>query len=285
MKTSARFLFLSATIAFYLALTPVIFAQDSQQPDPALLPVPAEKSPSAVAPTPVDITSAPGADAKTGSQITQAEPNLRRLSEPPTPVDPKPTRQARPSRRARNTGNEIVNLGSDSYLGKGQNAGSVIAVFGSATSEGEVADQVISVFGNTRITGTVGDQAVAVFGNIYVNGKVADQVIAVFGNVELGPDADVTHVVAIGGRVTRDPKAIVRGQVNNVSFGGAFTDFGWLQAWIQNCAFYLRPLAFAPGLMWAWWIAVGFLAFYVLLALLFGKGVNRCVVTLEQRPS
>ncbi|MEO6875188.1 MAG: RDD family protein, partial [Opitutaceae bacterium] len=166
----------------------------------------------------------------------------------------------------------------------GQNAGSVIAVFGSATSEGEVADQVISVFGNTRITGAVGDQAVAVFGNIYVNGKVGDQVIAVFGNVELGPDAEVNDVVAVGGRVTRDPKAIVRGQVNNVSFGAAFTDFGWLQAWIQNCAFYLRPLAFAPGLMWAWWIAVGFLAFYVVLALLFGKGVTRCVVTLEQRP-
>src|SRR6185312_1613219 len=57
-----------------------------------------------------------------------------------------------------------------------------------------------------------------------------------------------------------------------------------LKAWVHECLLYGRPLAFGPNLMWAWWIALAFLAFYVVLALLFGRGINKCVDTLEQRP-
>jgi uncharacterized RDD family membrane protein YckC len=213
----------------------------------------------------------------------ETPPKLRRLDEPSAPGDAKSWRRAVRAHR-HSTGNEIVNVGSDSFLAKDHKADSVVAVFGSATSEGEVSDAVVSIFGNTRVTGPAGDAAVAVFGNVYVNSKIGDSAVAVFGNVELGPDAEVGEVVAVGGKVIRDPKAIVHGQVNNVSFGGHFSDFGWLQNWIANCALYFRPLAFAPGLMWAWWIALGFLAFYVVLALLFAKGVTKCVDTFEQRP-
>jgi uncharacterized RDD family membrane protein YckC len=47
---------------------------------------------------------------------------------------------------------------------------------------------------------------------------------------------------------------------------------------------YLRPLAFAPGLRWAWTIALGFLGLYALLALLFRDPLDRCVKTLQEHP-
>jgi uncharacterized RDD family membrane protein YckC len=47
---------------------------------------------------------------------------------------------------------------------------------------------------------------------------------------------------------------------------------------------YGRPLAFAPGLGWAWTLALGLLAFYACLALMFREGIDRCVHTLESQP-
>lgn len=288
--------------------SPDVAVPAEQAATPAVAPAtPAAAATSAVAPTATPVTPAPpdqgatpaaaspvkdfvegfkeGYNGTTGAVPATKEepPPLRRLDEPSTPADSKASRKALRAHR-HSSGNEIVNVGADSTLLKDHKADAVVAIFGSATSEGEVSDAVVSIFGNTRVTGPTGDAAVAVFGNVYVNSKVGDSAVAVFGNVELGPDAEVNDVVAVGGKVIRDPKAIVHRQVKNVSFGGHFSDFGWLQNWIANCAFYFRPLAFAPGLMWAWWIAIGFLAFYVVLALLFGKGVTKCVDTLEQRP-
>jgi uncharacterized RDD family membrane protein YckC len=212
-------------------------------------------------------------------------PKLRRLDEPALPSIHKSGSKLIHAHVHHSAGNEIVSVGHDSFLAKDHKADAVVAVIGSATSEGEVADSVVSVLGNTRATGSVGDAAVAVFGNTSVNGKVGDAVVAVFGNVELGPDAEVGgDVVAVGGSVHRDPKAIVHGEVHNISFGGAFSDMAWLRSWFVHCALYGRLLAFGPNLMWAWWIALSFLAFYVVLALLFGKGVDKCVQTVEQRP-
>jgi len=47
---------------------------------------------------------------------------------------------------------------------------------------------------------------------------------------------------------------------------------------------YGRPLAFAPGLGWAWTLALVLLAFYACLALMFRDGVDQCVRTLESQP-
>jgi hypothetical protein len=109
-------------------------------------------------------------------------------------------------------------------------------------------------------------------------------VVAVLGNVELGPNAEVGgDVVSVFGVLNRDSAAIVHGstqRVFSVDFGGV----GWLQTWIQRCLLYGRPLAFAPGLGWAWTLALGFLAFYACLALCFRDGLDRCVRTLETEP-
>src|SRR5216684_4258805 len=162
-------------------------------------------------------------------------------------------------------GNDLVNIGHDSNLPRGQTADSVVSIFGSSTSEGE-AGNVVSVFGNT-----------------YIDGEVEGDAVSVFGNMELGPHAEIGgNVVAVGGALQRDPAAIVHGNVQNVF--GHFGDVGWLRTWIHHCLLYGRPLALTPGLGWAWGLALAFLALYAALALLFREGLTRCVQTFETQP-
>jgi uncharacterized RDD family membrane protein YckC len=181
---------------------------------------------------------------------------------------------------------DVVSIGHSSHLESGQKADSVVSVFGSSTSDGEAVD-VVSVIGNTRVTGPLSDTAVAVMGNNYVDSKVDGDVVAVLGNVELGPHAEVGgDVVAVMGEVVRDPAAVVHGSVQRIinwDIGGS-TGFAGLNTWITHCLLLGRPLAFTAGLGWAWTLALGLLAFYACLALMFRDGVDQCVHTLESQP-
>jgi uncharacterized RDD family membrane protein YckC len=180
-------------------------------------------------------------------------------------------------------GNNVVDIGHDANLPSGQQADSVVSIFGSSTSDGD-AGTVVSIMGNTRVTGEVHDTAVSVLGSTYVDGKIDGDAVAVLGNLELGPHAEIDgDVVAVGGMLVRDPAAIVHGNVQNivaVDFGG----FGWLHTWIRHCLLLGRPLALVPGLDWAWGLALAFLVLYAGLALLFREGLSRCVETFERQP-
>jgi uncharacterized RDD family membrane protein YckC/cytoskeletal protein CcmA (bactofilin family) len=181
--------------------------------------------------------------------------------------------------------NSIVAIGHDATLDAGKQSDAVVAIFGNATSDGDVSQAVVSVFGDTRATANVGDSAVAILGNVYVDGKVGDSVVAILGNVELGPHAEVDGDLAtVGGTLTRDPGAVVHGDVSTVQLPMAFGGGAWIHTWINHCLMLGRPLAFMHGLGWAWSLALGFLVLYLLLALLFHKGVDRCVTTLENYP-
>ncbi|MES1168626.1 MAG: RDD family protein [Oleiharenicola lentus] len=182
--------------------------------------------------------------------------------------------------------NERVSFGSDSTLAAGEVADSVVSIIGSSTSAGDVGDAVVSVIGSSRVTdGTVGDSVVSVLGNTYVNGHVKGEVVAVLGSIELGPKAVVEgQLVCIGGRVTKDASAVVKGPTHNIAIAGHYFNFEGLGVWFKECLLYARPLAFDSRLGWAWCIAFGFLAFYVLIALIAPKGVVKCVETLEQKP-
>ncbi len=186
----------------------------------------------------------------------------------------------------KHSNNDRFSFGSDCTLVIGEQAETVVSVFGSSTSAGEVNDAVVSVIGSSRVTGgTVGDAVVSVLGNTYINGHVKGEVVAVLGNVELGPDAVVEgEVVCVGGQVLRDAKAQVKGNVQNVAIGGQHFNFDSLSLWFSKCLLYARPLAFEHGLVWAWCVALAFLAFYALIALIAPGGVVKCVETLEQRP-
>ncbi len=180
--------------------------------------------------------------------------------------------------------NNLVSIGHDSHLASGDEADSVVSILGSSTSEGD-AREVVSILGNTRVTGPLKENAVAVLGSTYVNSSVSGDVVAVLGDVELGPDAQVGgDVVSVGGAVLRDPNAVVYGSVQNVLATSAGT-FGWLRPWVSHCLIYGRPLALAPGIGWAWGLALGFLALYVLLASMFRTSVDRCIHTLETQAS
>ena len=197
-------------------------------------------------------------------------------AEPPAPADP-------PAHGHSHQGNDVVNIGSDSLLPRGERADSVVSIFGSSTCEGDAGD-VVSIFGDNRITGAVSDSAVAVLGNTYIDSKVDGDAVTVLGNIELGPHAEIGgNVVAIGGTLQRDPAAIVHGSVQNI-IAGHFGSVGWLRSWIQHCLLYGRPLALEPGLGWAWKLAFAFLALYAALALLFRDGLIRCVQTFEAQP-
>jgi uncharacterized RDD family membrane protein YckC len=179
-------------------------------------------------------------------------------------------------------GNQLVNIGHDSNLLRGQTAGAVVSIFGSSTSDGE-AGNVVSILGDTRVTGPTSDGAVAILGDVYIDGKVDGDAVTLLGNMELGPHAEIGgNVVAIGGTLQRDPAAIVHGNVQSIF--GTFGSVGWLRSWIHHCLLYGRPLALAPGLSWAWGLAFACLALYAALALLFREGLTRCVQTFEAQP-
>jgi len=179
---------------------------------------------------------------------------------------------------------DTVSVGSDAYLAPSRHADSLVAVFGSATSDGEVTDSVVSIFGNTRTNGPTGDSSVAVVGNNYINSKVGGSAVAVLGDIELGPLAEVDgDVVTVGGTVTQHPSAVVHGSIQHV-FGRTLGGFNWLHTWVEHCLLLGRPLAIAPGLGWAWVLALSMLGFYTLLAALVPKPIDEGVHTLTTAP-
>jgi len=177
---------------------------------------------------------------------------------------------------------DTVQIFGDAMLAVGQSTHDLISVMGSSTNDGTVSHDVVSIFGNTRVTGMVGHDAIAVMGSNYVNNKVDHDVLAIFGDVELGPQAEIGHeVVVVGGSLKRDPAAIVKGHVQTI---GPHLGFEWLHAWLSNCLFKARLLAFDSSVTWAWSIALIALLTYLLTALLFPKAINRCADVMEEHP-
>ena len=202
--------------------------------------------------------------------------------------EPKPQGESKGKKRNRHASGstERVSFFSNSTLEEGKQADAVVSILGSSTSAGEVSDAVVSILGGSRVTGgSVGDSVVSVLGNTYVNGHVKGEVVTVLGDVEFGPQAVVEGgVVNIGGMMTRDANAVIKGDIQNIAVGGHRFNFQGLTTWFQECLMYGRPLAFDSHLVWAWAIALAFLAFYTLLALIAPAGVVKCAETLEQRP-
>jgi uncharacterized RDD family membrane protein YckC len=260
----------------FLAVLPlctlaVITASRAAEP-PATADAPSTVAPAPAAPAPA--APAPAADASDDSEDADRHADWQ---------DSLDGHHHRNRHHHHEHGNDVVNIGSDSDLASGQKADSVVSIFGSSTSDGEAGD-VVSIFGDTRVTGDVHDNAVAVFGNTYIDGKIDGDAVSVLGNMQLGPHAEVGGDVAtIGGTVQRDPAAIIHGNVQNVistDFGGT----GPIRTWIRHCLLYGRPLSLAPGLGWAWGVALTFLALYAALALLFREALTRCVQTFETQP-
>ena len=108
---------------------------------------------------------------------------------------------------------------------------------------------------------------------------------AAFAQETPAPEAPAQEAPAV--ELERDeaaPAAVINGQIEEVGIGGRLGDVEWIRPWVRSALLFGRPLAIGPGLEWAWWLAFGFLAFYVLLAALFSGPVTKCVETLETHP-
>lgn len=181
---------------------------------------------------------------------------------------------------------DVVSIMGNTTIASGVTVGGgAVTVLGNLTSDGIVRDDVVAVLGNLISRGHVHHDAVAVLGSSKIDGPVDGDVVAVLGDMELGPNAVIGgDLVVVGGRLTKHPRAIVRG--TEVPITGFFTMTGvdWFTTWIERCMLLGRPLAFGHNLGWAWMVAAAFLGLYILLALLFPRGIERCAATLETRP-
>jgi uncharacterized RDD family membrane protein YckC len=322
MKRNYLLGFLGAVAALALILAPITrgensppaapAATDKPAPPPAAEPAKPETPTAPVAaeapaaPSDATATAAPQAD-ESDKESEAAEPpakELRRLDTETAPTAGDIHREVRKAIReaihkhaaSPRTGNEKVSIGYDTHVGKDEKADAAVSILGSTTVDGEVSDAAVSVLGSTTVNGSVGDAAVSVLGSTTVNGSVGDaavsvlgsttvnghvggEVVSVGGNIELGPKADVGgDVVVVGGTLQRDPAAVVHGQVQQVSIGQHFF------VWVKSALFKGRLLCFESGTGWAWMVAGAALGLYLLIALIFPRGIDKCAETLEQRP-
>ncbi|EQD51753.1 RDD domain-containing protein, partial [mine drainage metagenome] len=136
----------------------------------------------------------------------------------------------------------------------------------------------------TRVDGNVANSVVTVFGNGHINGSVGGNVVTIFGNLRLGPKAIVQgQTVSLFGSYERNPSAVVQGGTVRLMSGiFHFTDA--LQGWGEHCLLFGRLLAPRLDVLWAWGVALGLLAIYLLVAALFRDGLRHCVRTLEEHP-
>lgn len=308
MKTSFRHLFVSAAVACFFTLTLVVFAQEAPKP-PDVVPAPASPAavvapeapavPAATAPVLPLPPVAPAAAEKTDADAT----GLRRI-DAPAAGEKSPATKRRSDGRARGKARSGDFPLGDHTVSAGSEVGEVVSIAGSTTVDGTVRADAVSVAGDTRVgpegkvgsaavavlgrlavDGSVGGEAVSVLGGVTINGTVGSEVVSVLGDVVLGPKAVVNgDLVVVGGRLTKEPGAVVRGNEVNVPAFGAKGSIEWLTTWLKQCVLKGRPLAFGPNLGWAWLVAFMVLGFYLLLALLFPRAIERCAQTLETRP-
>ncbi|MEY3775129.1 MAG: hypothetical protein RLZZ129_1909 [Verrucomicrobiota bacterium] len=300
----------AATFAAGFILTAAVWAGEPADPEPtpALPPEPpAIETP--VAEDPVEVpVEAP--ELRRLDTAAPAEPAVETVAvsaeDEPEATLAKPTDEAEPKAEKR-THRVRVRSGSEFPFGgntvaTGNTVSYVVSILGSSVVDGAVEREAVSIMGSTRVNGSVGREAVAVMGDVhvegsvgrevvavlgdvYINGPVGNEVVAVMGDVTLGADAVIGRdLVVVGGRLTRDPAAVVNGNVKVVTLPIIGSGFAPFKTWIKRCLLLGRPLAFGENLGWAWMIAIGVFAFYVLLALLFPRAFEKCAETLEQRP-
>ncbi|MBI2813673.1 MAG: RDD family protein [Opitutae bacterium] len=278
-KPRLPFLF-ACWLTLTLALLPVLRAEET----PPAAPAPAAETAAPVAEKSAE--AAPTDDkAVTPSDDEKPAGELRELGA----EESRPATKKKSSRRTRGvhgSGDQPPHFGGDQTISADKTRSEAVTIFGNTTVDGHLTDAAVSVFGNTTVNGTVDQAAVSVFGTTTVNGKVGDAAVAVFGDLVLGPKAEIGgETVVVFGKLIRSPGAQTHGGVQEVGSFGPFRNLGGgLRAWFNSCLLMARPLWIGENLGWAWIVAACFLVFYLLLALLFPTGIEKCVEVLEQKP-
>lgn len=214
-------------------------------------------------------------------EVSTAAPNEEALPEAPAPTL-EPERDVDPVPMVPGSVQRIPTPEEEDLDREWTHRGEVVAIGQNVKiAKNERAREVVVVFGNVEIEGRVDRGVVVVGGSAKINGPVGGEVVAVAGSVQLGANASVRRdVVVVGGRFTNEHQAKVGGKV--VALERLFPAVEPLLAWVHQCLLLGRPMS--PTLGWTWAVAGMFLAFYLFVALVFGRGVRATVRTLEERP-
>ncbi len=209
--------------------------------------------------TPPAAPSAPAADTTAPAPAEVAAPTPE--VEAPQPAAPAVAAPAAPAWVDRG---EVFALGSDVVI-----------------RANERASEVVAVGGNVTVLGRVDGEVFAVVGDVKIDGPVGGEVVAVLGRVELGAKGSVGgEVVSIGGGVRNPDSAPIGG--NQISIA-PFLPKPWaLLRWAGDFVSHVRLLS--PQVLWPWYVFGAGALLYLLLAAAFGRGVNACVQSLEERP-
>lgn len=159
-----------------------------------------------------------------------------------------------------------------------------VVVFGNdvVIRENERASKVVAIGGDVDMRGRVDGELVAVGGDVKINGPVGE-LVAVFGDVTLGPKACVNgEAVAVLGELDNPHQVPIHGET--VAVGGFIPHpgFGSMLAWAGDAVSHVRLLS--PHIAWPWYIFGAGALFYLLLAAVFGRGINACARVLEESP-
>ncbi|OIR06333.1 RDD family protein [mine drainage metagenome] len=267
---------------------------------------PAEKTSPAAAPATQPPAAAPAAQPATSQMrdLTATE-ETERAEKPEQPEIPeqaeRPEKPEKPERAERNVHRDEVSQFSDAIVPADSIRNQAVAVAGNLTVDGEVLHDAVAiggvnlvrgsvghdtvvVGGTSIITGKTGHDAVAVFSDVYLNGSVGHDLVVVFGDVHLGPKAHIggQKVIVVGRQIYSDGKEMDR--FLSANFKATFPSLGGIGKWVRECLLKGRLLAFQSGIGFAWTFAAANLFLYFLIALLFPKGVERCVTTVEESP-
>ncbi|HLP08369.1 MAG TPA: RDD family protein, partial [Opitutaceae bacterium] len=126
-------------------------------------------------------------------------------------------------------------------------------------------------------------QVVVVGGNAEIRGRVDGEVFVVGGNLSLGERASIHgEAVCIAGRVDNPHRAPIHGDTIAIGTFVPLPAFGSLLEWLGDAAWNARLLS--PRVAWPWVVFGTATLFLFLLALAFGRGMNACSRSLEERP-
>lgn len=239
-----RFSLLSAACAVWLALIPAA-ALRAQDPAPETN----DKS-AAVAPAAPAVDTAPEAPAAPSAPET--------VPPPPPPAPP-----AAPTAPEWINRGEVFVFGNDVVIRENERASKVVAIGGDIDMRGRVDGEVAAIGGDVKIDGPVG------------------KVTAILGEVTMGPRAKVAgETVAIGGDVENPSGVPLHGKLVEVA---PFLPKPWaLLGWCGDVVTNVRLLS--PHIVWPWYVFGAGTLFFLLLAAAFGRGVNACARSLEERP-
>jgi len=181
----------------------------------------------------------------------------------------------------------VVLFGRSYTLKPGETAEAVVLFGGNANIQGDVTDAVVVFGGNADVTGSVGDALVVFGGNARLapQASVKGDLVAIGGNARLAAGSKVGgDLVTVGGTADISPEATVSGSVQQTGLGSLGLHLPkWLQDWLVQCVFKLRPLS--CSVLWVWGVAGIFFLLYLLTALVLRRPVAACLKHLEETPA